>query len=343
MTTLQLIWFIIIGVLFAGFFFLEGFDYGVGMSVVTLAKDDDERDQVIASIGPVWDGNEVWLITAGGAMFASFPYWYSALFSGYYLVLFIILFGLIIRGVSFEFRERTAADKKHIWDWTLAIGSFIVPFMFGVMFISLVQGMPIDAHGNVWAGFTDYINLFSIVGGVALTLLAYLHGLNYIGLKTEWPLRGRVKKYGEVLYPVLYVGLVAFAVLMYFQTDFFDRHLVATLSLLVVIVLLSVIAHVGVLKNKEGLAFTASGLTLVSLVALLFQGLFPRLMISSTNSKFDLLIKNSSSSPYTMKIMTIVVCTMLPIVLLYIGWTYYIFRKRVSTKKTVTKVQKASH
>ncbi|HIW88407.1 MAG TPA: cytochrome d ubiquinol oxidase subunit II, partial [Candidatus Ligilactobacillus excrementipullorum] len=195
----------------------------------------------------------------------------------------------------------------------------------------------------VWAGFTDYVNLFSIVGGVALTLLAYLHGLNYIGLKTEWPLRGRVKKYGEVLYPVLYVGLVAFAVLMYFQTDFFDRHLVATLSLLVVIVLLSVIAHIGVLKNKEGLAFTASGLTLVSLVALLFQGLFPRLMISSTNSKFDLLIKNSSSSPYTMKVMTIVVCTMLPIVLLYIGWTYYIFRKRVSTKKTATKVQETSH
>lgn len=337
MTTLQLVWFIIIGVLFAGFFFLEGFDYGVGMSVLTLAKDEDERDQVIASIGPVWDGNEVWLITAGGAMFASFPYWYSALFSGYYLVLFIILFGLIIRGVSFEFRSRTDPSKKGIWDWTLGLGSFIVPFMFGIMFISMVQGMPMDSHGNVWAGFTNYVNLFSVVGGVALTLLAYLHGLNYIGLKTEWPLRDRVKKYAEVLYPILYIGLVVFAVLMYFKTDFFQVHFVGTLSLLAVIVLLSVIAHIAVIKNNEGLAFATSGLTLVALVALLFQGLFPRLMISSNNSKFDLLITNSSSSPYTLKVMTIVVCTFLPIVLLYIGWTYYIFRKRVSGKKSKNK------
>ncbi|GBG94208.1 cytochrome D ubiquinol oxidase subunit II [Ligilactobacillus salitolerans] len=333
MSTLQLIWFIIIGVLFAGFFFLEGFDFGVGMSVLTLAKDEDERDQVIATIGPVWDGNEVWLITAGGAMFASFPYWYSSLFSGYYLVLFIILFGLIIRGVSFEFRGKTSPEKKNIWNWTLGVGSFLVPFMFGIMFISLVQGVPMDAHGNVWAGFTDYVNLFSVVGGVALTLLAYLHGLNYIGLKTEWPLRGRVKKYAEILYPVLYVGLVVFAVLLYFKTDFFERHFAATLSLLVVIVLLSVSAHISVIKNNEGWAFAASGLTLVSLVALLFQGLFPRLMISSTKAANDLLITNSSSSPYTLKVMTIVVCTFLPLVLLYIGWTYYIFRKRVTGKK----------
>lgn len=186
MSTLQLLWFVLIGVLFSGFFFLEGFDFGVGMAVQTLAHNDDEKDQVVATIGPVWDGNEVWLLTAGGAMFASFPYWYASLFSGYYLILFTILFGLIIRGVSFEFRHNMPEGKRRrMWNWTLSIGSFLVPFFFGILFISLVQGMPLDANGNMHAQFTDYFNLFSIVGGVALTLLCYLHGMNYIALKQK--------------------------------------------------------------------------------------------------------------------------------------------------------------
>ncbi|MEG2645214.1 MAG: cytochrome d ubiquinol oxidase subunit II, partial [Enterococcus sp.] len=167
MSSLQFFWFLLIGILFAGFFFLEGFDFGVGMSVQTLAHDEHEKDQVVETIGPVWDGNEVWLITAGGAMFASFPYWYASLFSGYYLILFAILFGLIIRGVSFEFRSHMPKKYKNIWNWTLTIGSFIVPFFFGILFISMIQGMPMDANHNMMATFTDYINLFSVVGGVA--------------------------------------------------------------------------------------------------------------------------------------------------------------------------------
>ena len=136
MSSLQLLWFLLIGVLFSGFFFLEGFDFGVGMSVQTLAHDEHEKDQIVQTIGPVWDGNEVWLLTAGGAMFASFPYWYASLFSGYYLILFIILFGLIIRGVSFEFRSHMPKERKQLWNWTLSIGSFLVPFFFGILFIS---------------------------------------------------------------------------------------------------------------------------------------------------------------------------------------------------------------
>lgn len=330
MSTLQLVWFTLIGVLFSGFFFLEGFDFGVGMAVQTLAHNDEEQDQVINTIGPVWDGNEVWLLTAGGAMFASFPYWYASLFSGYYLILFIILFGLIIRGVSFEFRHKVPEKNKNFWNWTLTIGSTIVPFFFGILFISMIQGMPIDASGNLSATFTDYINVFSVVGGVALTLLSYLHGLNYISLKTEGPVRERARNYAKALYAVLYVGLVAFAVLMYFQTDFYEKHFATTLGLTIVIVVLTVIANISVFKEKELLAFLASGFTMIALVALLFTGLFPRVMVSSISSDYDLLIKTASSSPYTLKIMTYMSFTLLPFVLAYTAWAYYVFRKRVT-------------
>ncbi|MFD2727897.1 cytochrome d ubiquinol oxidase subunit II [Enterococcus camelliae] len=330
MSGLQLMWFVLIGVLFSGFFFLEGFDFGVGMAVQTLAHNDEEKDQIVNTIGPVWDGNEVWLLTAGGAMFASFPYWYASLFSGYYLILFIILFGLIIRGVSFEFRHKVPEKNKNFWNWTLSIGSFIVPFFFGVLFISLVQGMPIDADGNMTAKFTDYINLFSVVGGVALTLLCYLHGLNYISLKTEGPVREHARNYAKLLYYVLYVGLVLFAILLYFKTDFFDNNFALTSLLVLAIVLLTVLANISVFKEKEMTAFIASGLTMVVLVALLFTGLFPRVMISSLGSQFDLLIKNASSTPYTLKLMTYISFTLLPFVLAYTAWAYYIFRKRVT-------------
>ncbi|MGM0240338.1 cytochrome d ubiquinol oxidase subunit II [Enterococcus sp. AZ103] len=329
MSSLQLLWFVLIGVLFAGFFFLEGFDFGVGMSVQTLTHNEAEKDQIVETIGPVWDGNEVWLITAGGAMFASYPYWYASLFSGYYLILFIILIGLIIRGVSFEFRHRMPLEKKNLWNWTLSIGSFLVPFFFGVLFISMIQGMPLDANGDMVAHFTDYINIFSIVGGVAVTLLSYLHGLNYIALKTDGPIRERAKNYAKFLYWVLYVGEVAFAVLLFFFTDFFELHLATTLIFLVLIVALTVFANISVIKDKELPAFLASGLTFVALVALLFTGLFPRVMISSITPANDLLIVNASSSPYTLKIMSIVAVTILPFVLAYTAWSYYIFRKRI--------------
>lgn len=336
MSGLQFFWFFLIGLLFSGFFFLEGFDFGVGMAVQTLAHNEEEKDQIVKTIGPVWDGNEVWLLTAGGAMFASFPYWYASLFSGYYLILLTILFGLIIRGVSFEFRHNVPASQKNIWNWTLTIGSTIVPFFFGVMFVSLVQGMPIDAKANMTAHFGDYFNIFSIVGGVAMVLLAYLHGLNYIALKTEGPVRDRANNVAQFLYWILYLGLVAFALLLAFQTDFLAKHLITTLLLLVVIVGLTVFAHVSVFRKAEMSAFIASGLTLVSVVVLLFQGLFPRVMISSISSKYDLLIENASSSPYTLKIMSIVAISLVPFVLAYTAWAYYIFRKRINLPVIVT-------
>lgn len=330
MSFLQLLWFILIGVLFAGFFFLDGFDYGVGMATVTLSSDEAERDQMVRTIGPVWDGNEVWLITAGGAMFASFPYWYASLFSGYYLILMLVLVGLIIRGVSFEFRAKSPMPRKRIWDFALGLGSFMAPFFLGIMFISMIQGMPIDANGNLHATFFDYINWFSVVGGVALTLLTYLHGLNYIALKTVGDIRQRANNVAQFLYWVLYIGLVVFALMLIFMTDFMKVHPVATITMLVVMVALTIIAHAATFRGKELTAFITSGLTLVALVALLFIGLFPRVLISSISPRYDLLIQNASSTQYTLTVMTIATCCLLPFVLAYTIWAYWIFRKRIT-------------
>ena len=330
MSFLQILWFILIGVLFSGFFFLDGFDFGVGMAVKTLAHNEPERDQIVSTIGPVWDGNEVWLITAGGAMFASFPYWYASLFSGYYIILMLVLVGLIIRGVSFEFRAKSPMPRKRIWDLALGIGSFMAPFFLGIMFISMIQGMPIDANGNFHATFFDYINWFSVVGGVALTLLTYLHGLNYIALKTAGDIRQRANNVAQFLYWVLYVGLVVFALMLIFMTDFMKVHPVATITMLVVMVVLTIIAQAAAIKGKELTAFIASGLTLVALVVLLFVGLFPRVLISSISSRYDLLIQNASSTQYTLTVMTIATCCLLPFILAYTIWAYWIFRKRIA-------------
>lgn len=330
MSFLQILWFILIGVLFAGFFFLDGFDFGVGMATRSLAHNEDERSQIIETIGPVWDGNEVWLITAGGAMFASFPYWYATLFSGYYLILLMILVGLIIRGVSFEFRTASDPKKQHIWSTVLAVGSLIVPFFLGVMFVSMIQGMPIDANGNMNAGFFDYFNVMSVVGGVALVLLTYLHGLNYIALKTLGDIRERARNYAEFLYWILYAGLVVFAVLLFFQTDFFQVRPIGTSITVLLIVAFAVLGHVATFKGNEMLAFISSGLTMVSLVAMIFVGMFPRVMISSLGDKYDLLIQNASSTSYTLIVMTIATICLLPFVLAYTIWSYWIFRKRIA-------------
>lgn len=334
MSMLQLLWFIVIAVLFIGFFFLEGFDFGVGMATKILAKNRQEREVVMASIGPVWDGNEVWLITAGGALFASFPEWYASLFSGYYILLFLILFGLILRGVSFEFRHHMETDRgRNIWEWALFIGSTLAPFLFGMMFTSMVRGMPIAADKNIYASFGDYVNLFSIVGGVAVTLICFIHGLNYIRLKTDGPIRHRAALYAKRLYPVLFAGLVVFALLVWRETDFFDKRPVSTLIILIAIVLAAVVATYGSLKDKELLSFLATGAVLAGVVILLFNGLFPRVMIGNADAARDLLIVDASSSPYTLKLMTIVTAILLPFVLAYQAWSYYIFGKRLKAGK----------
>ncbi|WP_288529243.1 cytochrome d ubiquinol oxidase subunit II [uncultured Secundilactobacillus sp.] len=331
MTNLQLLWFLLIGVLFSGFFFLEGFDFGVGMAIRFFAKDRAERDVIIKTIGPHWDGNEVWLITAGGAMFASFPMWYASLFSGYYIVLFLILVALIFRGVSFEFRANMKTVQwRNFWEWAATIGSFCAAFLFGMMFTSMIQGVPLNANGDISGTLTTYVNWFSLVGGVAVTLMCFIHGMNFLQLKTTGEIRDRAQSWNKVLYPLLIVGEVLFVVLLFVTTDFFERKAASTWTILIALVILTLIAWWGVYGKHNWMAFAASGLSLVSVVVLIFNGLFPRVMIGVNNVN-SILIKNASSTPYTLHLMTILTLTILPIVLIYFIWSYWVFYKRLKS------------
>lgn len=333
MTILEFIWFLLIAILFMGFFVLEGFDFGVGMATKLVGRNRHERDVMIETIGPVWDANEVWLITAGGALFAAFPEWYASLFSGYYIVLFLILFALILRGVSFEFRHHMESDRgRNFWEWATFVGSSIAPFLFGLMFTSLVRGMPMDEGKNIFASFGDYVNVFSVVGGIAVTLICFLQGLNYIRLKTTGPVRERALNVAKPLYPVLLVGLVVFAVLLFFNTDFFTLRPISTVLILVVIVAAALTATYGAYKDQEWLSFMSTSTILAGVVGLLFNGMFPRVMIGSEGYR-DLLIQDAASTPYTLKVMTIVTAILLPVVLGYFVYTYYTFRKRLHSKK----------
>ncbi|MBU7450565.1 cytochrome d ubiquinol oxidase subunit II [Leuconostoc citreum] len=336
MTILEIIWFVLIGVLWAGFFFLEGFDFGVGMQFALNARDQKDREALYQAIGPNWDANEVWLVTAGGATFAAFPAWYASLFSGFYLMLFIVLLSLIYRGVSFEFREHMPTIQgTQLWERLIALTSFLVPFFLGMIFTAMVSGMPIDARGNLSAGFFDYVTPFSLVGGVAVSLMSYVHGLNYTRLRIDGKLRTRALKQLEYLYPILLAGEALFAVLLFFYTDFIQTQTVWTLSILVVIVLTTVIGWLLAIKQKmEKLPFVLSGLTLVEVVVLLFVGLFPRVMVAN-NPLHTLNIMNTSSSTYTLKVMTIVVVTALPVTLGYQIWSFWVFRKRIVSHKVV--------
>ena len=336
MTILEIIWFVLIGVLWAGFFFLEGFDFGIGMQFALNARDQKDREALYQAIGPNWDANEVWLVTAGGATFAAFPAWYASLFSGFYLMLFIVLLSLIYRGVSFEFREHMPTIQgTQLWERLIALTSFFVPFFLGMIFTAMVSGMPIDARGNLSAGFFDYVTPFSLVGGVAVSLMSYVHGLNYTRLRIDGKLRTRALKQLEYLYPILLAGEALFAVLLFFYTDFIQTQTVWTLSILVVIVLTTVIGWLLAIKQKmEKLPFVLSGLTLVEVVVLLFVGLFPRVMVAN-NPLHTLNIMNTSSSTYTLKVMTIVVVTALPVTLGYQIWSFWVFRKRIVSHKVV--------
>ena len=336
MNILEIIWFVLIGVLWAGFFFLEGFDFGIGMQFALNARDQKDREALYQAIGPNWDANEVWLVTAGGATFAAFPAWYASLFSGFYLMLFIVLLSLIYRGVSFEFREHMpTVQGTQLWERLIALTSFLVPFFLGMIFTAMVSGMPIDARGNLSAGFFDYVTPFSLVGGVAVSLMSYVHGLNYTRLRIDGKLRTRALKQLEYLYPILLAGEALFAVLLFFYTDFIQTQTVWTLSILVVIVLTTVIGWLLAIKQKmEKLPFVLSGLTLVEVVVLLFVGLFPRVMVAN-NPLHTLNIMNTSSSTYTLKGMTSVVVTALPVTLGYQIWSFWVFRKRIVSHKVV--------
>lgn len=328
---LNILWFILITVLFVGFFFLEGFDFGVGILLPFLGKNDNERRVIINTIGPHWDGNEVWLLTAGGAMFAAFPNWYATLFSGFYLALFLVLVAVIVRGVAFEFRSSDTSPRwRATFDWMIFTGSFLSALLWGVAMANVVKGVPIDAKMQYVGTFFTLLNPYAIVGGLTTLFVFMFHGALFLSLKTSGEMAKRAMKAAQTIGLVAIPVVLLMAGLTYFQTDLFSN-LGAGITLLLSGVTL-VVAYVLIRSQRAGWAFIMNGLTILLFTVSLFWGLFPRVMVSSLNPKWSLTIYTASSSPYTLKIMTIIALTMVPIVLLYQGWTYWVFRKRVTEK-----------
>ena len=334
MLSLNELWFVLVAVLFIGFFFLEGFDFGVGMSTQLLAKNDTQRRVLINSIGPFWDANEVWLLTAGGAMFAAFPNWYATLFSGFYIPLVFLLLALIGRGVAFEFRGKVGNVRwKRVWDGAIFTGSVLPPFLLGVVFACLIQGLPINEEMQLHAGFFDVVNLYTVVGGLTMVMLCLLHGLMFTTLRTLGDLQERARRMARRLLIPVAALFVAFGVMTYFMTDIFEKRGVALTVLLVLALLAFLLGGDFMNVQRDGGAFGMTGAGIALLVTSVFVGLFPRVMVSSINAAFDLTIYNAASGPYSLKIMTIVAVSLLPFVLGYQIWSYFVFHKRVHEKE----------
>ncbi|MFC7895561.1 cytochrome d ubiquinol oxidase subunit II [Streptomyces sp. NPDC057381] len=322
------VWFVLIAVLWTGYFFLEGFDFGVGVLTKLLARNRAEKRVLINTIGPVWDGNEVWLLTAGGATFAAFPEWYATLFSGFYLPLLVILVCLIVRGVAFEYRVKRPEERwQRNWETAIFWTSLIPAFLWGVAFGNIVRGVKIDRDmeyvGSVW----ELLNPYALLGGLVTLTLFTFHGTVFTALKTVGDIRERARTLA------LRIGLVtavlALAFLLWTQAASGDgKSLVA----LVVAVAGLVVALVANQAGREGWAFALSGVTIVAAVAMLFLTLFPNVMPSTLDADWSLTVTNASSSPYTLKIMTWLAAVATPVVLLYQGWTYWVFRKRIGTQ-----------
>ena len=322
------VWFVLIAVLWTGYFFLEGFDFGVGVLTKLLARDRPEKRVLINTIGPVWDGNEVWLLSAAGATFAAFPEWYATLFSGFYLPLLLILVCLIVRGVAFEYRvKRPEENWQRNWETAIFWASLLPAFLWGVAFGNIVRGVKIDQDFNYAGGVLDLLNPYALLGGLVTLSLFTFHGTVFVGLKTVGEIRERARKLA--LRVGLVTALLALAFLLWTQSDRGDgASLVARVAAVASLLMALVAARAG----REGWAFALSGLTIVATVAMLFLALFPNVMPSTLNPDWSLTVTNASSSPYTLKIMTWCAGIATPVVLLYQGWTYWVFRKRIGTQ-----------
>jgi cytochrome bd ubiquinol oxidase subunit II len=328
---LETFWFCLIAILWGGYFLLEGFDFGVGMLLPFLPRDERERSQMFRTIGPVWDGNEVWLVTAGGATFAAFPAWYGTMFSGFYLALLLVLFFLIIRVVSFEWREKSESPGwRRAWMWANAVGSFGASLIWGVGFSNLLYGLPIDSSGDFSGTFWDLFSAYTVLGGVTIVLLFAFHGSTFLTLRTTGDLCERAAATARrlsVVAALAVAGFLSWTVAVAVDRndkDVFPPVLPAALG--IAAVALAVFFAVG---RRSGWAFVMTALTAVLWVATLFTGLYPRVMVSSSDFANSLTVDGASSAHYTLVLMTVVAAIFVPVVLLYQGWTYHVFRARV--------------
>lgn len=327
---LALLWFGIVGFLFIGYFVLDGFDFGVGMSMPFLAKDDTDKRLMINTIGPVWDLNETWLIVAGASLFAAFPYWYATLFDGFYLALLLILLALIARGVSFEYRRLGKSARWKSWfDGMIVVGSAVPALLWGVAFANIVQGVAIDASGTYTGSLFDLLNVYALLGGLTTLLLFFTHGVQFIALKTEGEMRSRARSLAQRS------GLVTIVVAAAFLVWTVVQHLgVAHLGLIVALAGAAAVALIGSwianTAGRERWAFGLMAVTIALAVGTILAAMYPNVMPSTTDPAFSLTIANASSSAYTLQIMTWIAVFSLPLVLVYQGWTYWVFRRRLT-------------
>ncbi len=327
---LAILWFGIVGFFFIGYFVLEGFDFGVGMSIPFLAKDDTDKRVMINTIGPVWDLNETWLIVAGASLFAAFPYWYATLFDGFYLALLLILLALIARGVSFEYRRLGRSEKWKNWfDWMIIVGSALPALLWGVAFANIIQGVAIDETGTYIGTLFDLLNPYGLLGGLTTLMLFFTHGVQFIALKTDGELRQRARSLA------IRSGLITIVVAASFLVWTVLQHLdIAHLPVLVGLAAAAAVALIGSwVANRAGAEKWAFGLmaaTITLAVGSILAALYPNVMPSTIDPAYSLTIANASSSQYTLEVMTWVAVIMMPLVLAYQGWTYWVFRRRIT-------------
>ncbi len=320
------IWFIAIALLWIGYLLLEGFDLGVGMHMLITAKDEPSKRVMLNTIGPVWDGNEVWLITAGAAIFAAFPFWYASLFSTLYVPLVLVLLGLIFRAVAIEYRGKRDSDRwRRAWDLALGLGSFVVAFGIGAALALTTTGLPLDAAGNRVGGPFVWLTPTAVLGGLAVVGFCLVHAATFLALKSDGPVRARAGRIVVTWAPIALLPIVGWVLLVQFQTGG-----VVSWSLVVAAVVAVVLGWLAARRGQEGRAFIGFAVFLALGAAAIFAAVYPVVLPSTINPAFDLTVSNASSSDYTLGVMTIVACCALPVVLVYQAWSYWIFRKRVS-------------
>ena len=328
---LQNVWFCLIAVLWGGYFALEGFDFGVGMLLPFVPRDESERSTMFESIGPVWDGNEVWLVVAGGATFAAFPAWYGTMFSGFYLALLLILFFLIIRVVSFEWRDK--GDGPHwrrAWLWANAIGSAGIALIWGIGLSNLLHGVPLGSDGSYAGTFWDLFSGYTVLGGVAFVLVFAFYGAVFLTLRTTDALLARARRAARALaIPAVIIGAGYLIWTVVVAVDRNDKGVFPPVLPAVIAIAAFALAALLAFSSRSGLAFALAAVGTLGLVATLFTSLYPRVMVSSPDFGNSLTVSGAASAHYTLAVMTVVALIVLPIVLLYQGWTYHVFRHRV--------------
>ena len=334
--TLPTVWFVVVAFFWTGFFVLEGFDFGVGALHKIVGRTDTERRVAINTVGPFWDGNEVWLIVAGASMFAAFPNWYASWLSALYLALWLLLAALILRGVSFEFRGKFAAPAwRKTWGWTLTVGSVLAPLLIGVGLGDLLAGLPIDADGDFTGTFLDLLTPFGLLLGLTLVVLSLLHGSVFLTLRATGPVLARAHGLVRTLcLPAVALVLIVVVWMVVLAAPGGWGILVAAIPAVAAVAA----AVSGLSGRSAGATFAATAVTIGGVIATLFVCLYPTLLVSTTDPAYSLTVANSSSSQYSLQVMTIAAAVLVPLVLLYQGWTYYVFRRRVTAGPATTTV-----